>query len=111
MLKPVVEGWTEPIVHRLLNDKVPVLIQGMDVALILIGHDGTAVDTTGKVANEDDGTEPNRGRVAYRPDAGDLVAAKSMYSVRWRVTDGDGKNAFWPNDDFEKLKVSKPGWA
>jgi hypothetical protein len=108
-LQSAVEGQTEPIIHQLLNEGVPVLIQGMDVELVLQKKDGTAVDTASKVENLDDGTEPMRGKVSYSPDAADLVNAGSPYYVRWKVTDGDGKIAFWSNGAVDRLVVYPVG--
>ena len=106
-LTDVVEGQTEEIVHQLLNDGEPMLIQGMTVELVLEQKDGTSIDTTGKVDNLDDASEPNRGMVKYSPDAADFVKAGSDYYWRWQITDGSGKISFWPNDAAARLKV----WA
>jgi hypothetical protein len=104
-LNPVVEGETEPIVHQLLSDGTPFLIQGLTVELILEKKDGTIITTAGKLANLDDGTEGNRGKMQYSPSAGDFVKAGSDYYVRWKVTDGAGKVAFWPGGEAAKMKV------
>jgi hypothetical protein len=104
-LHPAVEGQTEPIVHQLLSDGAAVLIQAMTVELILEKSDGTEIDTSTKVTNLDDATEDNKGKVKYEPAAEDLVAAGGNYYLRWRVTDGDGKVAFWPNGEAARLKV------
>lgn len=109
MLKPVTEGWTEPIIHTLLNDGAAVLIQGLTIALIMYGSDHAALSTSGKVTNLDDGTAPNKGKVKFSPGSSDLVEAKSPYTVKWKVTDGAGKDAFWPNGAWETLKVYKQG--
>lgn len=107
-LKDVVEGWTEPIRHRLLNDGVALDIQGRTVELILETKAGVAVDTTGKTANLDDGTEDLKGVVEYTPEAGDLMADDSPYYVVWKVT-AFGEDAFWPNGAAAKMKVYPQG--
>ena len=107
-LKPVVEGWTEPIRHRLLNDGQPVDIQGRTVALVLETKTGLAVNTSGKTANLDDGSAPMKGVVEFTPAAGDLVAASSQYYWQWKVTAG-GVDAFWPNGEPYRLTVNPQG--
>lgn len=104
-LQPAVEGQTEPIIHQLLNEGEPFLIQGMTVELVLQKKDGTAISTSGKTTNLDDGTAPNKGKVKYSPDAADLTKAGSPYYVRWKVTDGAGKIAFWSNSAADRLAV------
>jgi hypothetical protein len=107
-LTDVVEGQTDPIVHRLLNDGVALLIQGMTVTLILETKDGTAINTSGKVDNLDDGTEPLRGKVRFNPSSSDLLASNSAYYWHWKVTSA-GKVAFWPNGQAARLKVFPQG--
>lgn len=109
-LKSVVEGWTEPIRHRLLNDGAAIDIQGRTVELILERKDGVAVDTSGKTANLDDGTEALKGVVQYSPADGDLTVAGSQYYVQWKVT-AFGTDAFWPNEEPARLRVYPQGKA
>lgn len=104
-LEPVVEGQTKPLVHQLLSNGEAVTIQDLDVVLYLEKSDGTMVDTSGKVTNLDDGTADNRGKVQFDPDAEDFVVAGSDYSLRWQVTDGDGKIEFWPSGRSLAIKV------
>jgi hypothetical protein len=108
-LQSAVEGQTEPIIHQLLNEGEPVAIQGMMVELVLQKRDGIAINTSGKITNLDDGTEPNRGKVRYSPDAADLTKAGSPYFVRWKVTDVGGKIAFWSNAAADRLTVYPVG--
>lgn len=108
-LKPVTEGWTEDIIHQLLNDGTPADIQGMTVELILEKADGTSVDTSAKVTNLDDGTAGNKGKVSFAPAVTDLVTTGSPYYWKWQVTAGVNDVAFWPNDKALRLKVYPVG--
>lgn len=109
-LKPVVEGWTEAIRQRLLNDGIAIDIQGRTVELILETKAGVAVSTTGKTANLDDGTEALRGVVEYTPAVGDLMVNGSQYYWQWKVTAGL-ETAFWPNGEPARLRVYPQGKA
>lgn len=104
-LQPMVEGQTEAIIHQLLSDGEPYPIQSLTVDLILETKDGTLVDVSGKVANLDDGTTPNRGKVSFSPGALDFTKAGSEYYWRWKVTDGANKVAFWPGGEAARLHV------
>lgn len=104
-LHPSVEGETEEIIQTLLADGVPFLIKDMPVVLILQKKDGTAIDTSAKVTNLDDGTVPLRGKVKLSPDVADFVKAGSDYYWRWKVTDGAGKTKFWPGGEAARKKV------
>lgn len=66
---------------------------GLSVELDLVAADGTVADTSTNVAWFD---APN-GIVRYLPDAGDLVAAKSPYAARFKVTDGSSRVASFPD--------------
>jgi len=94
---PVVEGWTKTLEYELRGDGAPVAITGQTVELLLTDKDSQTVSTTGKVVNQDDGSSANKGFVGYNPASGDLLAVKSPYSMRWKLTDLAGKIAFWPS--------------
>lgn len=97
----VVEGWTGPIDVQLQADGIPPNLTGATVDLILKGKDDNAVTTSGNVTIIDAGAA----KVRYLPDAADLVAAKSPYRARYKVTDGIGKIVFFPSDRPDAWKV------
>lgn len=99
----VVEGWTGDLDYQLKADGVIVNLTGMTVVLVLTDKDGTAVTTTGNITVFD----AVNGKVRYRPDATDLVAAKSPYTMHWKVTDGASRDVFFPNGAADVLKVHK----
>lgn len=102
MAERFVEGWTERIRYQLKSDGVVQPLTGMTVTMNAYDRTGTAVTWTG-VAGIDDILE---GIVYFDPAAADLVAADSPYQIRWKVTDGLGKVAFYPKDDPEEWPVS-----
>lgn len=69
--------------------------------LFITGKDGTEVDTTSDFG----WLVAASGTVYYDPDAADFVASKSPYDVRFQVTDGAGKVAFFPSADADQILV------
>jgi hypothetical protein len=100
----VVEGWTGPLDFTLKANGVAVDLTGMTVIFILKDKDGAAIDTSGNASV----VTPAAGLVSYSPDAGDLVAAKTPHSARWRVTDGGGKVVFFPHGAPDRWQVFVP---
>jgi hypothetical protein len=101
-LVEIAEGWTDELGPFTLEaDGSPVDLTGLTVSLVLRGRDGTLVTTTDDTRIDDD---PTSGKVYYTPDATDLSAAQSPYTLRWQVTDGDGI-VFFPNGRADALVV------
>jgi hypothetical protein len=88
-----VEGWTVPLDFQLKDDNVAVNLTGMTVALVLQDNNGVVITPAGTTSIFDAVT----GKVRFSPAAADLVASKSPYTARWKVTDGAGKVAFFPS--------------
>jgi hypothetical protein len=103
----IVEGWTAELgPFTLMADGVPINLTGLTVELELRPAGSTAyVDTAGNVRVDDDTTT---GRVYYKPDAADFVAANSPYAMHWKVTDGDGNVVFFPNVGADLVNVYVP---
>ena len=102
----ITEGWTAPIDYQLLDDGVAVDHTGFTVALILKDAFGGAPSTTstGEVAY----LTSTDAKVRYQPSSGDLRASRSPYTARFKVTDGAGKIAFYPQGAAERWDVIAP---
>ncbi len=98
----LVEAWTGPIDMQLKADGVGPDLTGTTVALILRGNDDALVDTSGDVSIIAPATA---GKVRYSPGAADLVAAKSPYRARWKVTDAGSKVVYFPNGTADQWIV------
>lgn len=115
----VAEGWTEELAFvaqierqpRVIVNGEPVMdgfsLDGYDVALILKDKTGDLVNTHNKLRVDSDQTA-NPGKVYFAPDAGDLLASGSPYSMRLAVTDGGGQVAFFPHSRADEIVVWKP---
>lgn len=90
-LENLVEGHTERIVETLLADGVAMNLTGKTVTLLLYDRQGNQITYGGSsgIVTAADGT------VYFDPASTDLLASKSPYSVRWKVTTA-GKVAYWP---------------
>jgi hypothetical protein len=66
---------------------------GMTIAATIKAKDGTVVDTTGAKVEWSDQANS---RAKFNRAAGDFLRAKSPYYWHWTVTDGNGKDASWP---------------
>ena len=112
----VVEGWTAELdPFRLWVDDQPLDLTGMTVDLILKDSTGApvAIDDAQIRKDSDQTWNPatqagGRGQVYFGPTAGQLLNAKSPYTMHWKVTDGAGKVAYWPNSGADLLTVYKP---
>lgn len=103
ILATITEGWTEELpAFTLLANGVPQDLTGMTVALVLRDGNGALVTIAGTTRVD---ASPSTGKVYYAPASTDLSAARSAYSVHWRVTDGAGKVAFFPNGTPDSLAV------
>lgn len=104
-----VQGWTAPIDYELkrTNEATRRLetfdATGSTIELVLVDRDGATVSTSGKVSWID---APNS-IARYTPTAGDLLAAKSPYRARWRVTDS-GAIATYPKGEAIQWTVRTP---
>lgn len=100
------EGWTQRIKYALTSNGAPLdLSTALDVTLT--GASGRAlipVVFSGASGVED---APS-GLVFFDPDAGELLASKSPYLVRWQITDADGGISFYPRDAPLCWVVKKP---
>jgi hypothetical protein len=89
----IVEGWTGDLDFQLKSDNVAVNLTGTTVGLILQDSNGVVITPGGTTSIVD----PVLGKVRFSPAVGDLVASKSPYNARWKVTDGVGKVVFFPS--------------
>jgi len=106
LLTEIVEGWTSRLAFQLLEDGAAMDGTGITVsALDIVGADGTVVDTTGDFG----WITQASGTVYYDPDATDFIAAKSPYSVRYQLTDGNGKKAWHPSGKPDQIRVYARG--
>lgn len=86
-----VAGWTERIIYQLTHDNVTFDISGMTVALVGENDRGVPVNFT-TVGIETAATS----KVYFDPSETDLKAEGSPLRLRWSLTDGSGKTAFFP---------------
>ena len=107
-LLTITEGWTQTLdAFTLKANGTALSLTGLTVTMVLKDRNGDAVDTDGDLTPDpDQGTNP--GVIRYTPDAADFVAAKSPYTVRFKVVDGDGAIAFFPNGEADQIVVVKP---
>lgn len=94
------EGWTERIKYNLTKkdeDGTESILDlsGLTVALVAFDKNRNAVTFSGTVGVDD----AEAGTVYFDPAASDLAVSSSPYSVTWRITDGVGKQAFFPRED------------
>jgi len=102
-----VEGWTAPIEYTLKHQDPATGAtetfdaSGMTPSLVLRDKNGIAIAFTGTVEWADDSVS----KIRFNPAATDLVATKSPYTLHWKVTDGAGKIAYYPQGPAIKVKV------
>lgn len=97
----VIEAWTGPIDMQLQADGSAVNLSGSAVELILRGADGVMVGTTGNVTI----LSATAGTVRYLPDTLDLLARRSPYRARYKVTDGSSRQVFFPSGESDLWTV------
>jgi hypothetical protein len=98
------EGWTTPIEYQLKKNGAAFNATGMTVETILTDKDKVEITEVGSTAWSDAANSI----VKYSPAASDLTAARSPMGIRWKVTDGAGKIAFFPQGEPEELVVHRP---
>jgi hypothetical protein len=98
------EGWTAPIEHTLEHDGETFNAATMTPSLTLRDKDGNAVTFTGTVSWADASVS----LIRFSPASTDFVNAKSPYKLHWKVTDGSGKIAFYPQGGPILITVYKP---
>ena len=106
-LLDVVEGWTGELGPFTLKvDGVPIDLNGIDVALQLRpqARPGLFVDAEGDVRVD----LLASGQVYYKPDAADLRAADSPYTIRWKLTDGADDVIYVPSGEADTIVVHLP---
>ena len=86
------EGWTERIRYALTADDAPLNLTGMSVALEGKDKKGHILIFTGTIGIDDATT----GIVYLDPSATDLASRFSPFTLRWKVTDTNGKVAYFP---------------
>lgn len=105
----LVQGWTDPIDYQLKkvasDGTITVLnMTGMTLALDVFDGKGNSVTVSGTVSI----VTPSTGTVRFAPASADLLNTKSPYEIRWKVTDGSGKVAYFPRSEAEKWIVRRP---
>jgi hypothetical protein len=104
----IVEGTTArqgPFTLRV--DGAALSLTGLTVTMQLRGLGETSyVDTVGDTEVAADQVA-NKGQVYWDPDAADLVYTKTPYKMRFKVVDGAGKIAFWPNAEPSEIGVHR----
>lgn len=101
----LVQGWTERIIVELSADDAVQDLTGMTVQLQAWSR-GRLLTLSG-ISGALSGSESD-GKVYFDPASSDLTAARSPLSIRWKVTDGSGKVAFFPKDEPDIWNVRLP---
>ena len=104
----VTEGWTNRLTFQLWSQSPSASTPsefvgtGFTVSgLYVRGKDGNLVTTSGNFG----WVTAAAGTVYYDPDAADLDASLSPYTVHFEVTDGSGKIVFFPSGKPDTLVV------
>ena len=99
------EGWTERIRFALtINGGTVLDVSGMTIALV--GKDRLSNDLTftGSVG----ASSPTTGIVYFDPATSDLKESNGPYRLRWKVTDSNGKVAYFPNAEPMTWIIDQP---
>ena len=88
----LVQGWTERIKYALTVDGVALNLTGLTVALVGVSATRATLTFSGTTGVDDEAA----GKVYFDPAPTDLLAANSPYCLRWAITDGAGKTAYFP---------------
>lgn len=89
----MVQGTTDPLDVQFKNDGVPFNAEGMTVTMTISTADGSpAPSVVGKV----NWYKQEISVVRYTPTSTDLKSSASPYSIRFIVTDIDGKTDPYP---------------
>lgn len=104
-IRNLVEGETKPIDATLYDGDGAsrTAIDGTALTLAIVVHDrnGSLVPTSGTASFRTAAS----GTVRYEPVATDFRAANSPYTARWKVTDTNSDDAFYPNGEPEKWVI------
>ena len=103
LLTSIVEGWTDAIPFALKADGLEVNLTGLTVVGVFHDNRGASLSTTDKITV----TSSTAGAVSWTPAAGDALAAKSPYRIRFQVSDITGAKVFFPNADPDTITVHK----
>jgi hypothetical protein len=107
MPRALVEGETIPVDVTLYDGEgaaqVAVNGTGLTISLILRDRAGGLVPFAGKVA----WLVAASGTVRYSPAITDLKAAQSPYQARFKVTDGNSDDAYYPNAEADVWEVRR----
>lgn len=100
------EGWTERIRYQLTRNSPAVDMDLTGMTVDLVGNDRANLPLVfaGTIGSDD----PANGIVYLDPALTDLLAAKSPYRVRWKVTDSFGKIAYFPREDPLVWNIEQP---
>jgi hypothetical protein len=107
-LETVVAGQTARSIWQLkettVDSSTPANLDGSGFTVadvLLTSVDGEPVDTAGKIGWSSQGD----GQVYFDPAAGDFAFEKSPYRVRVKLTDGNGKIRFYPQQGTAEIRV------
>jgi hypothetical protein len=98
-LVDITEGWTSALDFQLLLNGAAFDATGMTLASVVRDREGKLV--TVSTAWGTQATSLAR----LSPVVTDFVAAQGPYSLRFRVTDGAGKIAYFPQGDASRIGV------
>lgn len=92
-----VEGETKPVLATLYDgdgaDRTAIDGTALSIDLVVLDRTGARVPIAGKVSW---GTQAS-GIAKFEPAANDLKAANGPYTARWKVTDSNSDDAYYPN--------------
>ena len=110
VLVEIVEGWTETLdTFTCLRNKTAFSLTGYTVAVTIRDSDGNVITPGGTVTVLNQTTYP--GQLTYAPHASDfsrstaLGRAREVFEFRVKVTDSNGKIAYFPNGDADEISV------
>ncbi len=95
------EGWTSPIEYTLEHNGESFSAAGMTPGMVLRDKDGNAITFTGTVEWADE----TESKIRFNPASTDFDADLSPYTLRWKVTDTEGKIAYYPQGKAIILRI------
>jgi hypothetical protein len=102
-LLDIVEGWTAELgPFTLKNDGGALNLTGLTVVPLIRDADQRLITFAGTSEKDADQTT---GRMYLTPTAADFKAARAPYTLRWKVTDSDGKVVHYPNGEADTIEV------
>lgn len=109
MTRTYVEGWTEPIRDQLLDGATAPNMTGMEVELLLYVYNKSTGEWELKDYEGTSGfTTASEAKAYFHPAPTDLLASESPYRARYKVTDGNGDDSFFPQHGAMNWVVQKP---